>query len=137
MSNKTFNDYFDIEMKLIDNDNIELRLKCQDSYMNQIGAIHGGVIMTLADNCSGYLANTEYVAPTLSMTTHFLRAITNTKYIYARGKILKRGKRVITVDCEVYGDDEKIAATTRTEFAPIAKRESKEIEKITSSFKKY
>ena len=56
------------------------------------------------------------------MTTHFLRPIIESKYIYAKAEILKKGKRIITIDCTVYGDDEKIAATTRTEFAVTKKR---------------
>ena len=116
-----FSDYFDIEIREIDPDNLILRTKFKDSYMNEIGAVHGGVFMTLADNASGYVASAKkYVAPTLSMNVHFLRPMMETEYIYARAKVIKRGKRIITVDCEIYGDDKKICAITRTEFAVIS-----------------
>ena len=116
-----FSDYFDIEIREIDQDNLILRSKFKDSYMNEIGAIHGGVLMTLADNASGYAASAKkYLAPTLSMNINFLRPMMETEYIYARAKVIKRGKRIITVDCEVYGDDEKVCAITRAEFAVIS-----------------
>ncbi|WP_106460013.1 PaaI family thioesterase [Anaerococcus sp. Marseille-P3915] len=119
----SFSDYFDMEKDIIDENCLILRIPFKEDYLNKIGAIHGGVIMTLADNASGDLANSfGMVAPTLSMTTHFLRPIIESKYIYAKAEILKKGKRIITVDCTVYGDDEKIAATTRTEFAVTKKR---------------
>ena len=119
----SFSDQFDLEIREIDDLNLILRTKVKKDYYNEIGAIHGGVIMTLADNASGYIASKKkYTAPTLSMNTHCLRPLFDTDYIYAKAKVLKRGSRIITVDCEVYGDDEKIAAITRTEFAIIDKK---------------
>lgn len=116
----SFNDQFNIEIKEIDEDNLILRCKMEENFLNEINAVHGGVIMTLADDASGFIASAKkYTAPTLSMTTHFLRPLMDTCYIYAKAKVIKRGSRIITVDCEVYGDDEKIAAITRSEFAII------------------
>lgn len=116
----SFNDYFDIEIKEIDENNLILRIPFKEEYLNDINAVHGGVIMTLADDASGFIASAKkYTAPTLSMYTNFLRPIFETEYIYAKAKIIKRGSRIVTVDCEVYGDDEKICAVTRTEFAVI------------------
>ncbi len=116
----SFNDQFDIEIKEIDEDNLILRCKMEENFLNEINTVHGGVIMTLADDASGFIASAKkYTAPTLSMTTHFLRPLMDTSYIYAKAKVIKRGSRIITVDCEVYGDDEKIAAITRSEFAII------------------
>lgn len=116
----SFNDQFNIEIKEIDEDNLILRCKMEENFLNEINTVHGGVIMTLADDASGFIASAKkYTAPTLSMTTHFLRPLMETSYIYAKAKVIKRGSRIITVDCEVYGDDEKIAAITRSEFAII------------------
>ena len=44
----SFNDQFDIEIKEIDEDNLILRCKAEKDFYNEINAIHGGVIMTLA-----------------------------------------------------------------------------------------
>lgn len=119
----SFSDQFDTELREIDEDNLILRCKMEEKFMNELNVVHGGVLMTLADNASGYIASAKkYTAPTLSMTTHFLRPLFATDYIYAKAKVIKRGSRIITVDCEVYGDDEKIAAITRTEFAIIDKK---------------
>lgn len=116
----SFSDQFEIEIREIDDYNLILRCKMDDEFKNELGAVHGGVIMSLADNASGFIASAKrYTAPTLSMITHFLRPLMETDFIYAKARVLKRGSRIITVDCEVYGDDKKIAAITRTEFAII------------------
>ncbi|WP_299031785.1 PaaI family thioesterase [uncultured Anaerococcus sp.] len=116
----SFSDQFDIELREIDENNLILRCKMDDNFLNELNAVHGGVIMSLADNASGYIASAKkYTAPTLSMTTHFLRPLMATDYIYAKAKVIKRGSRIITVDCEVYGDNKEIAAITRSEFAII------------------
>ncbi|WP_296112944.1 PaaI family thioesterase [uncultured Anaerococcus sp.] len=116
----SFSDQFEIEIREIDDYNLILRCKMDDEFKNELGAVHGGVIMSLADNASGFITSAKrYTAPTLSMTTHFLRPLMETDFIYAKARVLKRGSRIITVDCEVYGDDKKIAAITRTEFAII------------------
>lgn len=114
----SFNDIFDIEMREIDEDNLIIRVPFKDEYKNELGAVHGGVIMALADNCSGFIGSGKrYTAPTLSMYTNFLRPILEARYIYAKAKVIKRGSRIITVDCEIYADDQKTAAITRSEFA--------------------
>lgn len=116
----SFSDQFDIELREIDENNLILRCKMDNNFLNELNAVHGGVIMSLADNASGYIASAKkYTAPTLSMTTHFLRPLMDTSYIYAKARVIKRGSRIITVDCEVYGDNKKIAAITRSEFAII------------------
>ena len=116
----SFSDQFDIELREIDENNLILRCKMDDNFLNELNAVHGGVLMSLADNASGYIASAKkYTAPTLSMTTHFLRPLMATDYIYAKAKVIKRGSRIITVDCEVYGDNKEIAAITRSEFAII------------------
>lgn len=119
----SFNDQFDIEIREIDENNLILRCKMEEIFLNEINAVHGGVLMTMADNASGFIASAKkYTAPTLSMTTNFLRPLMATEYIYAKAKVIKRGSRIITVDCEVYGDDEKICAVTRAEFAILGKK---------------
>lgn len=119
----SFNDQFDLEIREIDENNLILRCKMKEDFLNEINAVHGGVLMTLADDASGFIASAKkYTAPTLSMTTNFLRPLMDTEYIYAKAKVIKRGSRIITVDCEVYGDDEKICAVTRAEFAILGKK---------------
>ena len=118
-----FNDQFDIEIREIDQDNLILRCRMKEEFLNELNTVHGGVLMTLADDASGFIASAKILtAPTLSMTTNFLRPLMATKYIYAKAKVIKRGSRIITVDCEVYGDDKIICAVTRAEFAIIDKK---------------
>lgn len=119
----SFSDHFDIAIREIDEDNLILRCKMKEDFLNELNVVHGGVIMTLADDASGFAASAKkYTAPTLSLTANFLRPLMATDYIYAKAKVIKRGSRIITVDCEIYGDDKKICAVTRAEFAIINKK---------------
>ena len=59
----SFNDQFDIEIKEIDEDNLILRCKAEKDFYNEINAIHGGVIMTLADDASGFIASAKNIPP--------------------------------------------------------------------------
>ena len=51
----SFSDQFDIEIREIDEDNLILRCKMEKNFLNELNVVHGGVLMTLADNASGYI----------------------------------------------------------------------------------
>jgi len=113
----TFNEILDFEIHTMDSNVLEMRIPYKDEFSNELGATHGGVIMTLADTASGLLAiDRKYNAPTLSSYTNFLRPIIEPSYIYARAEVIKRGKRIVTIDCKVWADDCDIGAITRSEF---------------------
>ncbi len=113
----TFNEYLDIEIAEMTSDVFEMRVPVREEFKTETGVIHGGIIMAIADTATGFLAiDLKYLAPTQSSYTNFLRPLrADCQYIYARAKLIKRGKRTVTLDCEVWGDNDKVAAINRTE----------------------
>ena len=131
----TFNDTLDVEIHEMNDQYLEMRIPLKDEYKNELGAVHGAIIMALADVATGLLANQlKYTAPTQSSYTNFLRPILDTEYIYAKSEIIKRWKRTVTVDCKIWSDDTKLAAVNRSEYA-IVDNIDKKPSKLTKSLK--
>ena len=116
----TFNEYLDFEVKEMNSEVVEIRIPVKEEFINDLATIHGAIIMAIADVATGFLAiDLKYLSPTQSSYTNFLRPIKNTDYIYARAEVIKRGKRSVTMDCEIWGDDRNLAAINRTECSVI------------------
>ena len=61
-------------------DQSSVGLEIKSDYKNPLGAVHGGLITTLIDMAAGVAANSEGdVATTLNMTTHFIKAATESR----------------------------------------------------------
>ena len=117
----TFNEYLKPEFHIMTSEVIEMRIPYKDTYVNELGSLHGAIVMAIGDLATGLLAiDKKYLAPTQSSYTNFLKPIINTKYIYARSEIVKRGKRTVTVDCKIWSDDTDLAAINRTECSVIS-----------------
>lgn len=132
----TFNEYIDFEVHELTSDVMEIRVPVKGEYENELGGVHGGAIMLVADAATGLLAiDRKYLAPTQSSYTNFLRPISmDSKYIYARAEVIKRGRRTVTIDCKVWGDDGKLAAVNRTECTVISDDVENNPTKLIKSF---
>ena len=70
--------------------------------MNPMGACHGGVYLTLADVAAGAAAiSLGNLAVTVSTDYHFLNGVGEGSTIYAEGKILKSGKKIVVLEVTV------------------------------------
>ena len=50
---------------------------------------------------------------------NFLRASKNTKFLYAKCKTKKVGRKLINIDCDVFDDNKKLIAIGRFTFMKI------------------
>lgn len=117
----TFNEFLDIEVHEMTSEAMEIRIPNKDIYINELGTVHGAIIMAIADIATGLLAiDRKYLAPTQSSYTNFLSPIKESEYIYARAEVVKRGSRTVTIDCKIWSDDTKLAAINRSECAVIS-----------------
>lgn len=87
--------------------------------LNPMGMLHGGLLFTLADCCSGVTARTDgrtYVTQTGSL--NYYRNI-HEGQVYAVGKVQHRGRTVCTVLVEIYAKETQklLAAGTFSMFA--------------------
>lgn len=70
---------------------------------NNIGTVHGGFLLALADIVgTGSVDTLGYENSTMSMTSNFLRpARIDDEYLEVTGTVLKRGKRAVVSEVEI------------------------------------
>jgi uncharacterized protein (TIGR00369 family) len=76
---------------------------------NPMGTMHGGIVATLVDTAMGCAVSSTLPADagftTLELSTNFVRAITqSTGRVYAEGRVVHSGGRVVTTEARVYDD---------------------------------
>lgn len=91
-----------------------LSMKLRDDLMRNNGIAHGGAIATLIDSAMAIaimaqLAEGERTV-TVDLTIHYLRPISEGT-ARASARVVRAGRRVITVSAELFGNDGKLAAT--------------------------
>ncbi|MDQ1385703.1 MAG: hypothetical protein QOG65_3082 [Actinomycetota bacterium] len=80
-----------------------------ERHENPMGTMHGGIVATLVDTAMGCAVSSTLPADagftTLELSTNFVRAITqSTGRVYAEGRVVHGGGRVITTEARVYDD---------------------------------
>ncbi len=112
-----------IGMRLIsaDKDRVVGELPVTPELVNRNGVLHGGALMSFADNMGGTLA-TLYLTPgqmttTVESKTNFLRAISLGDIARAEAVPLHAGRRTVVAETRIYLGDGKLAAVvTQTQM---------------------
>ena len=95
-----------------------LKLAYRPELTNGSGAVHGGVLATLADTAVAFALSTNFDGKmgfaTSDMTIHFLRRAKDD--VFARAHILKKGRRVNVGEVDVVGSDGRPVARVLTTF---------------------
>lgn len=133
----TFNKLLNIDFLELNQDYAKVKMPLEDQFANGIQSLHGGVTATIIDTVSGYLASYENCSVTTNnMNIYYLRPIMVEKnaYVYANANVIKRGKSIIVMDCEVYDESHNLAAKATTSFSVIDDKKSpNEIQEQISS----
>ncbi len=84
------------------------------------GIMHGGALASLADTAAAFavlslLAPTEQTV-TVDFTLHFLRPVKRGQ-IKAHARVLRAGRRLVTVAIEVLDEAQELVATALTTYA--------------------
>lgn len=112
---------------------LETKIAFKEDFVNVLGALHGGVILAIFDINSGALAMASRGSTvTLSSMSNFLAPMLDSEYIYTKSKIIKLGKRNLTVDAEMYDDKGKLIAVNRADFQKIEMKDPKFMEVVES-----
>ena len=95
-----------------------LKLAYRPELTNGSGAVHGGVVATLADTAVAFALSTNFDGKmgfaTSDMTIHFLRRAKSD--VFARAHILKKGRRVNVGEVDVVDADQRPVARVLTTF---------------------
>ena len=88
-----------------------VQVRLTDESMNLQGAVHGGLIYSMADCVAGICARAEQGETYVTQSSHisFLRNVTQGT-IYASAETIKRGRRVIVSRISVYTEDGTLLA---------------------------
>lgn len=103
-----------IGLRVTDRSESEVRyeLDVQPQLMNPYGTLHGGVVYSLADTAmggalEGALAENELTA-TIEIKINYLAPVRDGT-VHCITRILKRGKRIATLESDVYSGDQLVA----------------------------
>jgi uncharacterized protein (TIGR00369 family) len=91
-----------------------LSMKLRDELKRNGGIAHGGAVAALIDSAMAFaimplLAENEH-SMTVDLTIHYLRPVSEGS-ARATARVVRAGKRVITVSAELFDGNEKLAAT--------------------------
>lgn len=103
-----------IEVESVEFGHAVLTMELRDELMRNGGIAHGGAVAALIDSAMAFaiipiLAENEH-SVTVDLTIHYLRPVSE-GLARASARVLRAGKRVITVSAELFDSNEKLAAT--------------------------
>ncbi|HMF56436.1 MAG TPA: PaaI family thioesterase [Pyrinomonadaceae bacterium] len=108
-----------IEIGAIEHGAATLHMKMRDELLQNRGVLHGGATASLIDTASAFailtLLDEGESTTTVDLTVHYLRPVTEGR-ITARARVLRAGRRMITVSVEVTNDSEALIATALTAY---------------------
>ena len=96
-----------------------LSMRLRDDLMRNGGIAHGGAVATLIDSAMAFaimpmLAENER-SITVDLTIHYLRPL-SAGSARATARVVRAGRRVITVSAELFNSQEKLAATALSTY---------------------
>ena len=108
-----------IEAELLESGHAVLSIKIRDDLKRNGGIAHGGVAAALIDSAMAFaivplLAENERTT-TVDLTIHYLRPLTGGT-ARASARVVRAGRRVITVSAELFDSQEKLAATALSTY---------------------
>lgn len=99
-----------------------LRLQMRDELRQPHGLLHGGAIASLIDTATAFAVITcltrEEKASTVDLTVHYLRPVID-ETIVCTAKVVKAGRRLLTVSADVFNDKNKLIATAISTYSKI------------------
>jgi uncharacterized protein (TIGR00369 family) len=103
-----------IEVVSLEPGHAVLSMKMRDDLMRNGGIAHGGAVATLIDSAMAFaiiqtLGETEHTV-TVDLTIHYLRPLSE-GIARASARVVRAGKRVITVSAELFDHNDKLSAT--------------------------
>ena len=108
-----------IEVESVEPGHAVLSMKMRDDHMRNGRIAHGGAVATLIDSAMAFaimpmLAENER-SITVDLTIHYLRPVSEGA-ARASARVVRAGRRVITVSAELFDSHEKLAATALSTY---------------------
>ena len=108
-----------VQVEAVDNQQCVLRLPVTPAILQGAGKVAGGVLATLADEAMAHcvIANLEegQITATIEMNVRYLRGTAEGELV-AYGRIVRRGRTIITAEAEVKNAEGVLLATAGASF---------------------
>lgn len=96
-----------------------LHMEVRDELRQNNGVVHGGVIASLVDTAAAFAILTilekDQTSTTVDLTIHYLRPLLEGRAT-AHARVVRAGRRILTITVEVLNESETIVATALTSF---------------------
>jgi uncharacterized protein (TIGR00369 family) len=111
-----------IELESVVEGSATLAFQVRKELTQNQGVVHGGAIASLIDTAMAFaiisvLPRGERVT-TVDLTISYLRPLTSGR-ISAIAKVVRAGRRLISVSADVFGDDGKLASTALSTYTKL------------------
>lgn len=121
ISNSGFIKHAGIEVTDIGEGFCEGKIVIKEEHLNPNGALHGGLLFTLADTMGGAALRKYGIVPTTcSSTINYMRPTVGAKEIRARADVMKKGRNNSVVKIELYTDADVHVTTVIANYADLS-----------------
>jgi uncharacterized protein (TIGR00369 family) len=108
-----------IELDEVDVGTAKLGLEIREELTQNHGVVHGGAIASLIDTATAFAIITllmpDEKVTTVDLTISYLRPLTEGR-AQAVARVVRGGRRLFVVSAEVFGTDQKLAATALSTY---------------------
>lgn len=123
LSNVPFAKLLGIELAAAYRGAVTLRLQVRPDLRQNQGVLHGGVIASLIDTATAFAIVSQLTEPekftTVDLTVNYLRPAKEGT-ITAQARVMRAGRRLLTVTAEVYDDAGNLAAVALSTYIRLA-----------------
>jgi len=112
-SNPPFATLIGIELVSMEKGSATVSMEASERHANPMGTLHGGILCDLADAAMGTAWASELddgeTFTTVELKINFFRPVWKST-ITARAKVVRRGRTLGYVECDVFDDQERLVA---------------------------
>ncbi len=99
-----------------------VKLKVRDELRQPHGLLHGGATASVIDTAMAFAVVTklgdEEKASTVDLNVYYLRPVIDGEII-CKAKVVKSGRRLLTVSAEVFDESDKLIATALSTYSKV------------------
>ena len=105
-----------LELKVIDKGHIEYLMKVEEKHLALPDVVHGGAIAGLMDAVLSVAAFSAVAGDSMNVATvefkiNYLKAVRKPGILKGIGKVLKKGRKVMVTNGEIFDENDSLVAT--------------------------
>ncbi len=111
---------------------VTLELTTRPEMANPAGMVHGGMLTTISDDAMGialYVMDHDHYFVTVDIHINFLYGIPVGSILHARGKVVRSGKKISHVTCEITDESSRLCAVASSNLVSTSASSAKEYTK--------